>query len=275
MSSFNYSVVIPFGKVEGNFIRCIKSTIEQAIQPTNVFVVCNGEVTEDYIKKLICDVELLNGKFISFVYPERCTNANIARNFGLDLVKSDWVAFLDSDDWWDNDWVTNVKNAIKDENPDFLYGSLRVHGAKNRKFELICNHYQEQFTPENYLLAYRPAQTSSYFIKTELAKFARWDNNIRRHQDYDFFVRLVKITPKVLAIHNVSVNVDWTGPRRHKYHEDCLKVVDNWAECVEKKFYIRHLNNLRKSSFKSCDWNAYFKLSIKLINAMFNKKYLK
>lgn len=275
IANFKYSVIIPYGKKQGNFLRCIKSVIEQTILPTQIIVVCNGEISIDFIRTN-SDIEiLLNNSIISFIFPIGCTNANMARNHGLSMVTAGWTAFLDSDDWWDENWVFNVNKAINLEQSDFLYGSLRIHGKNNSQSELLCNHYSEQKTPENYLLAYKPAQTSTYFIKTYLAKEVGWNNKLRRHQDYDFFVRATKASSKTSIVNGIFVNVDWTTPRRHKFHMDCLEVVTLWHMNVEKKYFLRHLKNLYKSAFLSKDWKAFFVILNEYFSYSFkNKVYL-
>jgi glycosyltransferase involved in cell wall biosynthesis len=266
---FSYSVVIPYGKIEGNFLRCINSTLQQIVNPEEIFVICNGQITACHIKELLSKEKHLLCSKIKFLYPKNCTNANIARNFGLQQVKSEWVAFLDSDDWWDNNWSELSKLRIESEDCDFLYGSIKIHGENNSYSELSCCDYQKLGTAENYLLAYRPAQTSTYFIRSNLARRVGWNNELRRHQDYDFFVRAVNFGLKVSIINGAGVNVDWSIPRHHKFHRDCLYVVKNWRSNVEKKFYLRHLNNLRKSAFQSKDWIAFLLILANLIISLF------
>lgn len=266
-----YSIVIPYGKIEGNFLRCINSALNQNIPPIKIWVICNGQITNEFIKNLLDANSNLKINLIEFIFPENCTNANLARNCGLYKTTSKWVAFLDSDDWWDSDWSSNVQETIELNNCDFLYGSLRVYGKNNASSDLICRHYKEFTSPENYLLSYLPAQTSTFFVNTNLAKNVGWNNSIRRHQDYDFFVRLVKSNPIVSIVENISVNVDWSTARRHKYHRDCLQIIKKWRPRVEKKNYLRHLNNLRKSAFYSKDWFAHISITKELLFSIIQK----
>lgn len=276
-ASLCYSVVIPFGKRSGDFIRCIKSITSQDILPKQILVICNGEVSSSYVETIVGGLSVSDSRLVNFIYPEKCSNGNIARNIGLDFVDTEWVMFVDSDDWWDVNWISSVASISKNEEFDFLYGSMRIYSNQSDFKALQCAHFSEFKTPENYLLAYKAAQTSSYVIKTWLAKQTGWDERLNRHQDYDFFVRLVK-SPNVksTAATDIYVNVDWSAARRTKYHLDYLRVVKSWKSNVERVYYLRHIRNLAVGTIKSRDWNAVLPFMKELIfSSIFYKKFLK
>ena len=266
-----YSVVVPCGKLDGNINRCILGIIKQSIDPDEIFIICNNGVNIEEISNLLLDLEKYpNFKKINLIDGSNLRNANQARNFGLNITNSEWVAFLDSDDWWDEEWI---KNASTKSSADFIYGSIRVHGESNSEV-LHADDYKKYITPENYLLQYKPAQTSTYLIKTSFAKKILWDQHLKRHQDYDFFARAVKSSSSTEFIKDAFVNVDWSKPRRHKLHLDCLKVVKKWRSRVERKYYIRHIYNLFISSCKSRDMKALTPILLESLYLIFYKKYL-
>ncbi len=47
------------------------------------------------------------------------------RNTGVALARGQWISFLDSDDWWDQDRMEKVTAALSSE-VDFIYHPLRV-----------------------------------------------------------------------------------------------------------------------------------------------------
>lgn len=276
IASLCYSVVIPYGKKSGDFIRCIKSITSQNISPKQILVICNGEVTHSYVKTIIGGLSASDFRLTNFIYPEKCSNGNIARNIGLNLVDTEWVMFVDSDDWWEANWISSVASISKYEEFDFLYGSMKIYSNQSEFKALQCAHFSEFKTPENYLLAYKAAQTSSYVIKTWLAKKTGWNEHLHRHQDYDFFVRLVKsFNVKSIAATDIYVNVDWSDARRTKYHLDYLRVVKGWKPNVERIYYLRHIRNLTIGTIKSRDWKAVLPFLKELIFAsFFYKKFL-
>jgi glycosyltransferase involved in cell wall biosynthesis len=262
----NYSVVIPFGKFEGDVTRCVKSALDQKILPEKILVVCNGKVTVEYAASLLKPIlEMDHDNRVNLIYSGEIGNANIARNVGIDNCPSEWVAFLDSDDWWDCRWVEVVNEKIKKEQPDFIYGSFYFYDQEGNRKKSIARNYSIFFTPENYLSAFQSAQTSTYFSKTSLAKRIKWDEQLIWHQDYDFFVRIVKEgIVSVISLPFVNREVE---TRRHKHHIDCYKVLKRWNGHANYYFYNRHVYGQIVSAIKSKDWIAIpYLLSLFLIS---------
>ncbi|TFZ04207.1 glycosyltransferase family 2 protein [Ramlibacter rhizophilus] len=256
---FSYSVVVPYGKIGGNTARCLLSILEQSYPPEEVVIVCNGPVkASDAEQVLRAALSSSSIKCRLLEAPDSCKNANAARNLGAKCVSTPWVAFLDSDDWWDVDWAQTCARALNNADKDvrFVYGSINVHRAGGLKETLTADDWRVFATPENYLLAYRPAQTSTYMVASSLLHAVLWREDLGRHQDYDFFVRCMNSGALSCCVKEPQVNVEWTYPRRHKYHYDCWRVVKDWAPRVDPEFYRRHLANLTKSALLSKDLEA-------------------
>ena len=258
----DYSVVIPFGKKDGDFSKTLSGIFSQEIQPREIIIICNNGITLEYFKSKY----QINEDNVTLIEVKDKINANVARNIGIEKCKSDWVAFLDSDDWWDSSWVQAIDKKLKNDTAiDFIYGSIRVHHPNSLTSILSADNWKKDYTPENYLLAYKPAQTSTYFMKTILAKNVKWDNTLKRHQDYDFFVRIARTDANTSVIPECHVNVDWTVFRKHKYHLDCYKVTKKWRKLVDPYYFRRHCYELAKSAFKSYDWKPLLLLTIEII----------
>lgn len=260
MPMLEYSVVVPFGKLEGNIFECVTSVLRQAVLPRQVVIVCNGVVTTEHAESVLRPLRAENKTKLNIVDGRHCTNANFARNLGVKFVQTEWCGFLDSDDRWSDTWVISVTRRIEEQHDgEFCYGSLVVNtGLEN--ILVPCCQWSDYGSPENYLLSYQSAQTSSFFGKTALIAKIGWDETLRRHQDYDFFVRMVRSGANVVAVTSGYVHVDWSRPRRHQFHRDCIRVIDSWRGRVSDGLYRAHMRRLLKSAVLSKDFSSWLPL---------------
>ena len=89
-------VVVPTFNRPTETLRAINSILHQTVLPAEIVVVDDGS-SPDCVKELS---RLLHGFDVRIVWNEPSRHPGIARNHGVALLKSKWVAFLDSDDLW-------------------------------------------------------------------------------------------------------------------------------------------------------------------------------
>ena len=103
----NVSVVVPVYNREKTMIRAVDSVLEQSIKPKEIIVVNDGSTdgTADVIKQY-------GNNIIGINLPHN-SGPSTARNEGVKHSKSEWIAFLDSDDCWEKDKLKNQKEYIE------------------------------------------------------------------------------------------------------------------------------------------------------------------
>jgi glycosyltransferase involved in cell wall biosynthesis len=245
------SVVIPWGRLEDDVLRAIMSAARQSQAPLEILVVPNREVTWAVAESRLADVASA-----VLVVPGSGPNANAARNLGVAAAQGDWVAFLDSDDWWDPEWLAEVSSRCDALGcaVDGFYGGIRVVNGAGEEQDVVRAYGLEPFgTAENYLLSYHSASTCTLVLRRQILRKCRWDESLRRHQDYDLFARLVRSGARLAHVDTVLVNVLWSGSTRHRAHADCLLVTSQWAGKVAPGYYYRHLKNLLIGAVRSLD----------------------
>lgn len=115
------SVVIPVYNRSQELHRALASLAHQTMRDFEV-VVCDDGSTED-IRAVLEPFE----KQIDIRY-QRIENSGgpaRPRNVAMGMARGEWIAFLDSDDWWDNARLAVVDAELVD-GVDLLYHSLRV-----------------------------------------------------------------------------------------------------------------------------------------------------
>ena len=91
------SVIIPSYNSARFLATAIDSVLAQTTPVAEVFVVDDGST--DDTSALVESYVARYPKLIRYI-PQANGGPGAARNTGLQAASSDWVAFLDADDWW-------------------------------------------------------------------------------------------------------------------------------------------------------------------------------
>ena len=111
------SVIVPVYNVDKYVDKCLNSLVNQTLNDIEIIVVNDGstDASEEIVKKYINKYPNL----IKYIKQEN-QGLSDARNNGLKLVTSDYVMFVDSDDYVCNNILEKMYNKILEENSDFV-----------------------------------------------------------------------------------------------------------------------------------------------------------
>ena len=147
--------------------QTIDSVIGQTHKNWNLIIVddCSDEKTKKILNKYS------QNKDIQIVFLDKNKGAAFCRNNALELSKSEYVAFLDSDDVWFPDKLIKQINFMKKNNYDFTYTNYTPYKGE----ESIDMSNQNSIQPrENYnfdsFIKDTSIATSTMMIKGELAR---------------------------------------------------------------------------------------------------------
>jgi len=113
------SVVIPAYNAAEVLPRALESVLAQTWPAYEIIVVDDGskDSTSDVVKRYVTDN-------VHYVRQENA-GPSAARNKGVALARSDWIAFLDADDWYYPDRLArHAQMIIADPGLDFLVGNF-------------------------------------------------------------------------------------------------------------------------------------------------------
>lgn len=103
------SVIIPVYNSDKYLSRCLDAVINQNFRNTEIILVDDGSTDTS---SEICDKYAeLNPNF--FVFHKKNEGASLARKFGLEKAKGEYVTFIDSDDWVSIDYISKLYELIK------------------------------------------------------------------------------------------------------------------------------------------------------------------
>ena len=164
-----------------------------------------------------------------------------SRNFALNKVKGDYIAFLDADDWWDKNFL---KSRLKFFRSNKTYGysfSNCLHYYENRN--VYKPFYNKKLPSGNILddlLKYYFVKLSTIIIKKKLLFNQKFDPSFNIIGDYDFIIKISK-NFKGMSFQDTLVNI-----RIHK---------DNFTHNNRKMFYQEFKRWIKNQDFE----NFYFK----------------
>ena len=95
------SVIVPVYRAEKYISGCIESILNQTLENFELLLVDDGSPDES---GRICDEYARKDGRITVVHKKN-EGVSIARNTGIDMAKANWVCFIDSDDWVENNYL--------------------------------------------------------------------------------------------------------------------------------------------------------------------------
>ena len=123
------SIIVPVYNVEKYLPKCIESILNQTY--TNLEVILIDDGSTDSSGK-ICDEYARRDGRIKVIHKENGGNSS-ARNAGLDCCTGDFLAFVDSDDWIEENMFESM---MKDNHYDMTVCAYNMYVSPSR-FELV------------------------------------------------------------------------------------------------------------------------------------------
>lgn len=227
------SVIIPvYNQKEEYFKECIHSIINQTRKPDEIIIIDDGSdkpIIEDFTSST--DIKIIRNK--------KNMGVGYSRQRGVDEATGDYIAFLSSDDIWDEKFLeVMIKTAI--EQPGKILFSFNFHvnaeGKIIMKFEPPNYEDHEDFCLACLECAYRNTMFvnfSTTFFPKEVFEKVQFNKNLRFGEDLDFLLKSMKhfkyhLVPQYLLKYRVVDNL--TSRIRHKIGDNNEKIIKEVLE---------------------------------------------
>lgn len=115
-----FTIIVPIYNVEKYLDQCLESLAKQSVMNHTVILVNDGSTDgSDKIAKMFVDKYPSTFRLIE----QENLGLGAARNTGLKQVDTEWVGFLDSDDWVPNTYIEILTKRIENERikPDIVF----------------------------------------------------------------------------------------------------------------------------------------------------------
>ena len=111
------SLIVPVYNAEKTVEKCLGSIIKQS-NPNWEIVVVNDGSTDSSLDILN---RLAKGNSKIKIINQENSGPGIARNIGVQYATGEYIAYLDSDDYLDKDYIEIVLKEILSSNPDVVF----------------------------------------------------------------------------------------------------------------------------------------------------------
>lgn len=145
------SIIVPIYNGEQYLPYCLESILKQKYHNFEVILVNDGSIDSS---EAICRQYVNRDDRFRYVQKEH-GGASSARNYGLELVKGEYVTFIDADDWVEENYLELLHQSLKENNADISVSTYK-------KFDVDTNLF--------YLHAFQINESNQVFTQKELVE---------------------------------------------------------------------------------------------------------
>lgn len=257
------SIIIPVYNVDRYLRRCLESVVNQNYKNIEIILINDGSTDSSHN---IC-MEYYK-KYKSIIYINQ-KNAGVAevRNKGISLATGDYITFLDSDDWIDENIYCRLVQTAEETNSDIVEcGFIEAYDSGKyiniNKYESINSFTGEKAVSENLkgnllTVLWNKLYKRNLFIDNDI-KFP----NIKCFEDQVPNVKMFFYAKKVTVIpDNLVYYYQRTESLTHSWNLEINLEIINQLELI-KQFLIS--NNLFNRYIKDFQYK-FFNLTTKYI----------
>lgn len=133
------SVIVPMYNCEKTIDRCIQSVLNQENENWELLLIDDGSTdkTVEICSRYISDNDKVH------VYEKENGGPSSARNYGIDNAKGQYLVFLDSDDYFDNNHISSLQKEIDSKKPDTIFCGYKAIYENGDTAEVIIPQYDK------------------------------------------------------------------------------------------------------------------------------------
>jgi glycosyltransferase involved in cell wall biosynthesis len=250
------TVIIPAYRASRTIGRAVESLRTQEHRPDEVLIIDDG--SPDDLAVALTDF----GAFVTVIRKPNGGAAS-ARNLGIDLARSDLIAFLDADDYWEPSKLRRQARVFRDHPEVGLVGSRFFEAEPDHPRRLRPSKHEGLFgrvieaSGEQVFDVMEEFWTTVVVVRREVLGDHRFVPGLEPAEDRDLWLRLIESTPIFLDPEPLATWVLEPGSlSRSSIDRDCanmLRVVHrhqgllgprglrNWESSVFRRWAAGHL----------------------------------
>ena len=186
------SVIVPVYNTEKYLRRCIDSVLAQTYQDFELLLIDDGSKDSS---GAICDEYAAQDARVKVFHKEN-GGVSSARNVGLDNARGEWITFVDSDDYIEENFLKSFEGNL---DADLVVGGMIEKGPQGNLLRNIPSGYHHPL--KNAIvgnLTKLPFQSAcEKLFRGSLVKKLRFDESMIIGEDHYFILRYVCIAKSI------------------------------------------------------------------------------
>lgn len=191
------SIIVPVYNVEKYLNRCLDSIINQSFINFELILINDGSTDKS---GKICDKYAQIDKRVRVIHKKN-EGVSLTRNLGINIAKGDYITFIDSDDWIEQDFLKKAIEYIKENNVSILITGFVFENNKKifntfnaKKDEILLNdEIKKEFLKQNKF----SWTVYDKFFKKEIIKKYKFDSRFKIGEDMLFCWQILKNEKKI------------------------------------------------------------------------------
>ena len=269
------SVIVPVYNIEKYLPRCIDSILNQTYKNWEVIFINDGstdnslKILEEYKKR---DERIK-------IIDKKNAGSGAARNDGLESSEGEYIAFLDSDDWYEKNFLEKLYNNLVENNSDVAMCNPKMtynDMSKDKKINTyFFNEIELNKTPEKILgILAMPVVWNKLYKKDIIVKNRIRFPNYSFCEDVEFLYKIFLYVNKVSKIEDDLYNYyQREDSATKKIKEEAIKQVYKVLKNIER--YIKSNFPDKLEFFYLYKIQFIYSISITLLTKISNDKILR
>ena len=235
------SVIIPVYNVEQYLPKCLASVVQQTLK--DIEIICVNDGSTDNCLKILEEFKSKDNR-IKIINKENAGLGN-ARNTGLEEAKGEYISFIDSDDYIDENFFELLYNEAKEDDADVACGGI-IRENDGEPYCLI-NYPQTVITDDIYQKINISKATQFSFVWNKIYRHSFLKENELKFMPDINFEDLI-YTPQVMLKSNTLVVVPNTFYHYIKREKSIFQDTENINLQNEKLFSLKFMCEYYKNA---------------------------
>jgi glycosyltransferase involved in cell wall biosynthesis len=235
------SVIIPAYNTVAYIAEALDTVFAQTFTDFEVIVINDGSPDTDQLEKVL---EPYLERIVYLKQENRGPSA--ARNAGIRRSRGEFLAFLDSDDIWDREYLASQMEYFqKDAKLDLIYSDFLYHGDSEKSGKSYMEMYppKGRVTFENLMKReYLIFPSTTVLRKSAVVGAGLFDEDLHRSEDFDLFIRIAHRGGKI-AYHRKALarrlihleSLSFVGTRMLDAEDKVLRKLDKTLDLTPRQ----------------------------------------